>query len=77
MTGTNAAAFGEQYVSYALRQHLDSAHYLPAGLSYLVTRDELPGFHETAHARPGRIRGRLRVRRLRKARRMRSTRREH
>lgn len=54
-----------RYASYAMRQHLDAAHYLPAGLSYLVTRDELPGFHSVAHAKPGRLRGWLRVRRLR------------
>lgn len=65
---TAAAAFGDQYVSYAQRQHLDAAHHLPAGYSYLVPREGLTAFHAEAHASPGRIRGWLRVRRLRKDR---------
>jgi hypothetical protein len=65
----DVAGFGGSYVSYAMRQHLDAAHHLPAGLSYLVTREGLPGFHAEAHARPGWLRGRLRVRRLRRERR--------
>ena len=67
----DVTGFGSQYVSYAMRQHLDAAHHLPAGLSYLVTRDGLPSFHAAAHAAPGRLRGWLRVRRLRRERRSR------
>lgn len=63
------AAFGQQYASYAFRQHLDAVHHLPAGLSYLVPREGLPAYHDEAHARPGRVRGWLRVRRLRRDRR--------
>jgi len=66
---TPAAALGQRYASYALRQHLDAAHHLPAGYSYLVTREDLPAFHAEAHARPGRARAWLRVRRLRRRRR--------
>lgn len=62
------AAFGEAYVSYALRQHLSAAHRLPAGRAYLVPRQELAAFHAQAHAAPGRVRGWLRVRRLARAR---------
>jgi hypothetical protein len=65
----DVAGFGARYVSYAMRQHLDAAHHLPAGLSYLVVMEELPRFHATAHAAPGRLRGWLRVRRLRRERR--------
>jgi len=68
-TPDDAGGFGTPYVSYAMRQHLDAAHHLPAGLTYLVTREGLPGFHAAAHAKPGWLRGRLRVRRLRRARR--------
>jgi hypothetical protein len=68
----SVAAFGEQYASYALRQHLDAAHHLSAGRSYLVRREELPGFHDEAHAVPGRLAGWLRIRRLKKRRKARA-----
>jgi hypothetical protein len=60
---------GDQYASYVLRQHLGISHHLPAGLSCLVPGEKLAAFHAEAHARPGRTRGWLRVRRLRKDRR--------
>lgn len=62
------ASFGQEYVSFALRQHLAAAHHLPAGYSYLVPREDLAGFHDRAHAERGRLAGWLRLRRLRKAR---------
>jgi hypothetical protein len=62
------AELGAEHVSFALRQHLAAAHHLPAGLSYLVPREELGRFHDEAHAAPGRLAGWLRVRRLRRAR---------
>ena len=65
---SSPAAFGEEYVSYALRQHLDERHHLPAGLSYLVPREGLARFHAEATASPGRLRGWLRLRRLRRER---------
>ena len=61
-------AFGTQYVSYALRQHLDAAHHLPAGLSYLVPREALADFHDEATAKPGWLACRLRLYRLKKCR---------
>lgn len=64
----NVAAFGERYVSFALRQHLSAVHHLPAGLSYLVPAEGLSAFHDAAHAQPGAIAGWLRVRQLRRAR---------
>jgi hypothetical protein len=45
------AGLGEQEVSFRLRQHLDTVHYLPGGLSYLVPREQLAAFHADAHAR--------------------------
>lgn len=66
------AGFGEQYVSFALRQHLSAVHHLPAGLSYLVPREGLSAFHDEVHGQPGRVRGWLRVRRMRAARRARN-----
>jgi hypothetical protein len=70
-TPDDVEGFGGPYVSYAMRQHLDAAHRLPAGLSYLVIMEELPAFHAEAHAAPGWLRGWLRVRRLRRERRSR------
>lgn len=67
-TPGSPAAFGGQYVSFALRQHLSARHHLPPGLSYLVRAEELSEFHAAAHRHPGRVRGWLRVRRLRRAR---------
>jgi hypothetical protein len=67
-TPASLASLGDQYVCYAMRQHLAAAHRLPPGLSYLVPRDGLPGFHAEAHARPGRFAAWRRLRRLRKAR---------
>lgn len=71
-TPSSPAAFGQEYVLFALRQHLSAVHHLPSGLSYLVPCEQLSAFHAAAHAKPGRVRGWLRVRRYRAARRARN-----
>jgi hypothetical protein len=65
---TDYLDLGDTPPSYVLRQHLDISHHLPAGFSYLVPWQDLSAFHAEAHARPGRIRGWLRLRRRRQRR---------